>query len=199
MHHNAHQIVQDPPLPLTPTRLLRHQTSRTGRARPIDALIHIGRHVQLARKLKVVVELERAVRLPVVVEALQLNAQVLGQLLDARALYSRPLLIALLTVVRVLPVQQLVLHELEHALLQVARLDWQIQAQELLLALVAVRAVLADELVGEGALEEALEDGLLVDLLQVLVDLVRHGNEEVEGVLLLADVDLSHIITIRIS
>ena len=53
-----------------------------------------------------------------------------------------------------------------------------------------MRTIGANELIGKGALEDTLENGLAFHLLQMLVDLIGERDEEVEGVLLLAQVDL---------
>ena len=52
----------------------------------VDAVVRVRRDIESTRKLAVVVELERPIGLPVVVEALELNADVFGQPLDASPL-----------------------------------------------------------------------------------------------------------------
>ncbi len=53
-----------------------------------------------------------------------------------------------------------------------------------------MRTVFANKLIRENAFKDMLEHGLTVDLLQILVNLIGHWNEEVKSVLLLSHVDL---------
>ena len=79
----------------------------------LDALSGVRSHVYSPRELEEVVKLERSVRLPVIVETLELYDECLRQASDAHPLDGVSFLVALLAEVGVVALQQLAFHELE--------------------------------------------------------------------------------------
>ena len=82
----------------------------------LDALSGVRSHVYSPRELEEVVKLERSVRLPVIVETLELYDECLRQASDAHPLDGVSFLVALLAEVGVVPLKKFAFHKLKNGI-----------------------------------------------------------------------------------
>ena len=155
-----------------------------------NAFGSVRSHFEGPRKLKVIIELDCSIRLPVIVEPFELDDERFGQAPDAHSLDGASLFLALFAEVGVVPVQKLATDKLVQGLEKAVGLDGQIQRHEGLLSLVTVRTVLANHLVGEDALEKVGTNLGLLFVSQQLIHLIEDLRVKFECILLLANVHL---------
>jgi hypothetical protein len=135
-------------------------------------------HVDLHGKLAVVVDLELGHGVKVEFEAFEYEEHDVGHALDAAPLQRVDFLLALLTVIGVVTLQHLSLHErLETLLDRVLVLYLQTYRHERLFSLRIMRAALANEFISQHSLEKILDDFLFFFAFDKILDSI-HGHIE---------------------
>ena len=154
---------------------------------PRDVLLTVRLHVQVRREAAIVIHLVLLHRVKIELEALQLQEEHVRQALDRAPLQRVALHLALLTEVGIISLEHLALDERLEALQdRLLVLDLQWDGHERFFALAIVRAALADEFVGEDAVEEVLHDFLLLGALDQVFDPIDQHVKE------LVDISLNH-------